>query len=94
MLQKNEKGIFMDDYVVVCSFLQRLQNNNKINILFQLSEVVNSLSEHGQLPLQLALYSKNLQISQTLVKNGCANVNAYDANVSETVEISICKLYN
>lgn len=94
MLQKNEKGIFMDDNVVICSFLQRLQNNNKINILFQLSEVVNSLSEHGQLPLQLALYSKNLQISQTLVKNGCANVNAYDANVSETVEISICKLYN
>lgn len=63
-----------------------------MNILFQLSEVVNSLSEHGQLPLQLALYSKNLTISQTLVKNGCANVNAYDGNVSETVATSILKL--
>ncbi|XP_023035868.1 rabankyrin-5 [Drosophila willistoni] len=47
-----------------------------------LPELVNSLSEHGQLPLQMALAAKNLQIAQTLVKNGSANLNAYDADGS------------
>ncbi|XP_062122617.1 rabankyrin-5 [Drosophila sulfurigaster albostrigata] len=47
-----------------------------------LPKLVNSLSENGQLPLQMALSLKNIQIAQTLVKNGCANVNAYDANGS------------
>ncbi|KAH8359865.1 hypothetical protein KR093_009250, partial [Drosophila rubida] len=45
-----------------------------------LPELVNSLSENGQLPLQMALSLKNIQIAQTLVKNGCASVNAYDSN--------------
>ncbi|EDW37972.1 GL12350 [Drosophila persimilis] len=44
--------------------------------------LVNSLSEQGQLPLQMALSAKNSQIAQTLVKNGRANVNAYDAKGS------------
>ncbi|XP_017140975.1 rabankyrin-5 [Drosophila miranda] len=47
-----------------------------------LPELVNSLSEQGQLPLQMALSAKNSQIAQTLVKNGRANVNAYDAKGS------------
>ncbi|XP_034475641.1 rabankyrin-5 [Drosophila innubila] len=45
-----------------------------------LPELVNSLSENGQLPLQMALSAKNIPIAQTLVKNGSANLNAYDAN--------------
>lgn len=56
---------------VVCLCLA--ENSNS------LPELVNSLSEHGQLPLQMALSAKSVQIAQTLVNNGSANVNAYDA---------------
>ncbi|EDV98551.1 GH22346 [Drosophila grimshawi] len=48
----------------------------------KLPELVNSLSEHGQLPLQMALSAKNIQIAKTLVNNGSADVNAYDAKGS------------
>ncbi|XP_030370136.1 rabankyrin-5 isoform X2 [Scaptodrosophila lebanonensis] len=47
-----------------------------------LPELVNVLSEDGQLPLQMALCAKNLAIAQTLIKNGNADVNAYDAKGS------------
>ncbi|KAH8288958.1 hypothetical protein KR044_003172, partial [Drosophila immigrans] len=47
-----------------------------------LPELTNSLSENGQLPLQMALSLKNIQIAQTLVEKGCASVDAYDANGS------------
>ncbi|KAH8288003.1 hypothetical protein KR054_008722, partial [Drosophila jambulina] len=41
-------------------------------------KLVNSFSENGLLPLQMALSAKNIQIAQTLVKNGLANINAVD----------------
>ncbi|XP_017848794.1 rabankyrin-5 [Drosophila busckii] len=47
-----------------------------------LPDLVDSLSECGHLPLQIALSAKHIQIAQTLVKNGCANINAYDADGS------------
>ncbi|XP_061389135.1 rabankyrin-5 [Musca vetustissima] len=47
-----------------------------------LTELVNSLGEQGYLPLQMALMRKSLPIAQTLVKNGAANINAYDAEGS------------
>lgn len=47
-----------------------------------LSELVNSVSEQGLLPLQMALMAKNIPIAQTLVKNGSANINAYDSEGS------------
>lgn len=50
--------------------------------LFQLSEIVNSLSPQGQLPLGIALMSRSTAIAQTLFQNGKADVNAYDADVS------------
>lgn len=49
---------------------------------FQIAEFSNCISDQGYLPLQLALTSKNLAIAETLVKNGFANINAYDAEVS------------
>lgn len=48
----------------------------------QLSEVVNSLSPQGQLPLGIALMSRSSSIAQTLVQNGKADVNAYNGDVS------------
>lgn len=57
-----------------------------IIILFQLPELVNSLSPQGQLPLQLALLGRSATIAATLVQNGSADVNAYDGNVS----VSMC----
>ncbi|KAH8350167.1 hypothetical protein KR067_004117, partial [Drosophila pandora] len=39
---------------------------------------VNTFSEHGLLPLQMALTAKNMKICQTLVENGRANINAHD----------------
>lgn len=50
---------------------------------FQLSEVVNSLSPQGQLPLGIALMSRNTSIAHTLVQNGKADVNAYNGEVIE-----------
>ncbi|XP_055853313.1 rabankyrin-5 [Episyrphus balteatus] len=47
-----------------------------------LPELVNSLSLQGQLPLQMSLLARNLAISEQLVKNGGANINAYDAEGS------------
>ncbi|XP_037922390.1 rabankyrin-5 [Hermetia illucens] len=44
-----------------------------------LSEIVNSVSPQGQLPLGMALLSRSTGIAQTLVQNGAADVNAYDA---------------
>ncbi|XP_039493211.1 rabankyrin-5 isoform X5 [Drosophila santomea] len=38
--------------------------------------LVNTFSENGLLPLQMALSSKNTQIAMTLVENGKANINA------------------
>ncbi|KRK02551.1 rabankyrin-5 isoform X1 [Drosophila yakuba] len=38
--------------------------------------LVNTFSENGLLPLQMALSSKNTQIAMTLVENGNANINA------------------
>ncbi|XP_070143494.1 rabankyrin-5 isoform X3 [Drosophila kikkawai] len=43
-----------------------------------LPELVNSFSENGLLPLQMALAAKNVRIAQTLVKHGLANINAMD----------------
>ncbi|XP_020808760.1 rabankyrin-5-like, partial [Drosophila serrata] len=43
-----------------------------------LPDLINSFSENGLLPLQMALAAKNVQIAQTLVNNGLANVNAVD----------------
>ncbi|KAH8357713.1 hypothetical protein KR084_005483, partial [Drosophila pseudotakahashii] len=40
--------------------------------------VVNSVSENGLLPLQMALSAKNHKIAQTLVNSGMANINAVD----------------
>ncbi|XP_018794281.1 PREDICTED: rabankyrin-5 [Bactrocera latifrons] len=54
-------------------FLCLVENDNK------LSEICNSISDQGQLPLQLALTAKHLSIAETLVKNGFADINAYDA---------------
>lgn len=48
---------------------------------------MNSLSPQGQLPLGLALISRSTAIAQTLVQNGKADVNAYDAEVSTTMLI-------
>ncbi|GAB0091613.1 rabankyrin-5 [Sergentomyia squamirostris] len=45
-----------------------------------LSEVVNSLSPQGKLPLGIALMGRSSAIAQTLIENGKANVNAYDAD--------------
>lgn len=47
----------------------------------QLPEIVNSLSPQGQLPLGIALLSRSTAIAQTLVKNGKADLNAYDGEV-------------
>ncbi|XP_058978821.1 rabankyrin-5 [Musca domestica] len=57
-------------------FLCLVENDGK------LTEIVNSIAEQGHLPLQMALMSKSLPIAQTLVKNGAANINAYDAEGS------------
>ncbi|XP_011188184.2 rabankyrin-5 isoform X1 [Zeugodacus cucurbitae] len=54
-------------------FLCLVENDSK------LPEICNSLSDQGQLPLQLALTAKSISIAQTLVKNGSADINAYDA---------------
>uniref|UniRef100_A0A6B2EBK2 Ankyrin n=1 Tax=Phlebotomus kandelakii TaxID=1109342 RepID=A0A6B2EBK2_9DIPT len=43
-----------------------------------LSEVVNSLSPQGQLPLGLALMGRSTAIAQTLIQNGKADVNAFN----------------
>ncbi|XP_064544438.1 rabankyrin-5 isoform X1 [Drosophila montana] len=61
--------LLREDVVCLC-----LAENNTM-----LPELVNSLSEHGQLPLQMALSAKSNQIAHTLVNNASANVNAYDA---------------
>lgn len=50
-------------------------------ICFQLSEVVNSVSPQGQLPLGIALMGRSTGIAQTLVQTGKADVNAYNAEV-------------
>lgn len=42
---------------------------------------MNSLSPQGQLPLGLALMGRSTAIAQTLVRNGKADVNAYNAEV-------------
>lgn len=49
---------------------------------FQLSEIVNSVSPQGQLPLGIALMGRSTAIAQTLVQNGKADVNAYNTDVS------------
>ena len=54
--------------------------------------MVNSLSPQGQLPLQLALLGRSTAIAQTLVQNGSANVNAYDANVNDIDTFNSCNL--
>ncbi|CAD6995477.1 unnamed protein product [Ceratitis capitata] len=51
----------------------------KIFFKDHIAEISNCISDQGYLPLQLALTSKNLAIAETLVKNGFANINAYDA---------------
>lgn len=56
---------------------------------FQLSEVVNGLSEQGQLPLGLALMGRSTAIAQTLVDSGSANINAYNADVSKYLKYLI-----
>lgn len=50
--------------------------------LSQLSEIVNSVSPQGQLPLGIALMGRSTAIAQTLVQNGKADVNAYNTDVS------------
>ncbi|XP_059617534.1 rabankyrin-5 [Phlebotomus argentipes] len=45
-----------------------------------LSEVVNSLSPQGQLPLGLALMGRSTAIAQTLIQNGKADVNAFNSD--------------
>ncbi|KAH8379366.1 hypothetical protein KR009_004439, partial [Drosophila setifemur] len=50
-------------------FLCIVENNDAL---------VNGFSDLGLLPLQMALSAKNVQIAQTLVKNGMANINAFD----------------
>ncbi|KAI9579988.1 rabankyrin-5 [Glossina fuscipes] len=54
-------------------FLCLVENDAK------LPELVNAVSDQGVLPLQMALVARNVPIAQTLVTNGHANVNAYDA---------------
>uniref|UniRef100_A0A1B0CGM8 Putative ankyrin n=1 Tax=Lutzomyia longipalpis TaxID=7200 RepID=A0A1B0CGM8_LUTLO len=49
-------------------------------LLGLLSEVVNSLSPQGQLPLGLALMGRSSAIAQTLIQNGKADVNAVNAD--------------
>lgn len=56
---------------------------------FQLSEIVNSLSPQGQLPLQLALIGRSSAIAQTLVQTGGADINAYDGEGSTLLIDSI-----
>lgn len=57
-------------------------------ICFQLSEVVNSVSPQGQLPLGIALMGRSTGIAQTLVQTGKADVNAYNAEVRQRNECS------
>lgn len=49
---------------------------------FQLSEIVNSVSPQGQLPLGIALMGRSSAIAETLVENGKADVNAFNTEVS------------
>lgn len=44
-------------------------------------ELVNSLSDQGLLPLQVALMLKQLNIALLLLQKGKANLNAYDLQV-------------
>ncbi|XP_044313368.1 rabankyrin-5 isoform X2 [Drosophila rhopaloa] len=59
----------------------RLQREDVVSMCIQengnaLPQLVNSFSENGLLPLQMALSAKNVKIAQTLVKSGMANINA------------------
>lgn len=58
-----------------------LNKNNFIFSHLQLSEIVNSVSPQGQLPLGIALMGRSTAIAQTLVQTGKADVNAYNAEV-------------
>lgn len=62
--------------------------------IFKLPELVNAVSEQGHLPLQMALIAQNAAIAQTLVKNGSADINAYDAEVKFFLLTLITNLYN
>lgn len=61
--------------------------NKYSSSMFQLSEIVNSLSPQGHLPLGLALTSRSAAIANTLVQNGGANINSVNADVN-ILEIS------
>lgn len=56
-------------------------SNDKFIFALQLSEIVNSISPQGQLPLGIALMGRSTAIAQTLVQTGKADVNAYNAEV-------------
>lgn len=63
-----------------------------MNYLLQLYEVVNGLSEQGQLPLGIALMSRSTSIANTLIQNGKANVNAYNGEVNLYIKIVYSKI--
>ena len=54
---------------------------------FQLSEIVNSLSPQGQLPLGLALMGRSTGIAQTLLETGRADINAFTSDVSKPTNL-------
>lgn len=64
--------LLREDVVFLC-----LVENDHI-----LSEMVNSVSPQGQLPLGLALIGRSRGIAELLIKNGKANVNAFNSDGS------------
>lgn len=60
-------------------------------LFFQLSEIVNSVSPQGQLPLGIALMGRSTNIAQTLVQTGKADLNAYNAEVRKSSQLFVGK---
>lgn len=77
------------DFLVDFFLIQLIESFTDIFTTLQLSEVANSLSPQGQLPLGIALMSRSSSIAQTLVQNGKANVNAYNGDVSQLIKLTV-----